>query len=276
MSGPGDLRSRVVEILAGTANGCLTELGYFPGMPQRLKELEQRSIEWQSENVKLYEDNQRLMRILQAQNDRLKLISVPDTQRLNAIQTMGDQLRRLTEERTKLLKENETFKIENHRLSSEYHKLSDAYRNTLSEVMHLRNYFQSTTRNQPPPPPTQTIAGQPTRTISMMQGQNTQLSLQTQDGQQPVLSPNTLPTGDTQPRGATFNRLPLGKAGKQNSMLNVTCVILIPAPAFNDHVCIRSFLNIKGLISCLRLKTEMLAWIRCFGDPISRRETNLY
>lgn len=27
-------RSRVVEILATTANGCLSELGYYPGMPQ--------------------------------------------------------------------------------------------------------------------------------------------------------------------------------------------------------------------------------------------------
>ncbi|KAF9006514.1 hypothetical protein BDQ17DRAFT_1423389 [Cyathus striatus] len=36
-------RTKIVEILASTANGCIAELGYHPSMSQALKELEQRN-----------------------------------------------------------------------------------------------------------------------------------------------------------------------------------------------------------------------------------------
>nr|GAT53625.1 predicted protein [Mycena chlorophos] len=71
-------RGRIVEILAHTANGCLNELGYSPGMIEReqallgenaqLKQhngvLAERLDQYVDENRKLYEDNSRL--ILQA------------------------------------------------------------------------------------------------------------------------------------------------------------------------------------------------------------------
>ncbi|KAJ8457214.1 hypothetical protein ONZ45_g18400 [Pleurotus djamor] len=55
-----ELRPRVVEILSHTANGCLSELGYFPGMAQRLQELEGIANKWQQENIKLFADNRTL------------------------------------------------------------------------------------------------------------------------------------------------------------------------------------------------------------------------
>ncbi|KAF7290965.1 hypothetical protein HMN09_01275200 [Mycena chlorophos] len=71
-------RGRIIEILAHTANGCLNELGYSPGMIEReqallgenaqLKQhnavLAERLDQYVDENRKLYEDNSRL--ILQA------------------------------------------------------------------------------------------------------------------------------------------------------------------------------------------------------------------
>ncbi|KAJ7498638.1 hypothetical protein FB451DRAFT_5197 [Mycena latifolia] len=89
-------RTKVIEILAGNANGCLQELGYTPGLNERLRYLEEMNARlgavnddllkkgkaWQiraeetqvqaqalkvkcdtfkSENVKLYEDNGKLL-----------------------------------------------------------------------------------------------------------------------------------------------------------------------------------------------------------------------
>ncbi|KAF9452416.1 hypothetical protein P691DRAFT_616385, partial [Macrolepiota fuliginosa MF-IS2] len=55
-----EFRTRVIEILSRTANGCLQELNYRPGMPQQLAELQNRVNNFQDENKKLYEDNHRL------------------------------------------------------------------------------------------------------------------------------------------------------------------------------------------------------------------------
>ncbi|KAJ7780950.1 hypothetical protein B0H16DRAFT_602815 [Mycena metata] len=92
-----ETRSDVIAILANTANGCLQELGYSPGLLERLRYLEDHVAKghktneklhhekkvlkanledmqskcqtYQIENVKLYEDNARLI----GENDKLRV-----------------------------------------------------------------------------------------------------------------------------------------------------------------------------------------------------------
>ncbi|KAJ6628918.1 hypothetical protein B0H10DRAFT_104505 [Mycena sp. CBHHK59/15] len=56
-----ETRSKVIEILAGNANGCLQELGYTPQMLDRMQFLQQQNEVWKQENVKLFQDNTKLM-----------------------------------------------------------------------------------------------------------------------------------------------------------------------------------------------------------------------
>ncbi|KAF9464471.1 hypothetical protein BDZ94DRAFT_496160 [Collybia nuda] len=149
-----NLRGRVVEILSKTANGCLTELGYYPGMPQKMRELEQMNAQWQQENVKLFQDNRSLARALQAQSERLKLITGPEIQRLNAMRTLELKVQALVDERSNLLKQNEALmanqqhNTEYGRLYTEYTKLSVTYGAAFNEIAQLRNYIQVITNGQ--------------------------------------------------------------------------------------------------------------------------------
>jgi hypothetical protein len=138
-----DLRSRVVEILAATANGCLTELGYYPGMPQRMLELEHLNAKWQTENVKLFQDNQKLSRLLR-ENERSMLINGSDDQRIKFIQALEEQIRGLKEDRVNLIKQNEAYR----RLYSDYVKLSGLYGAAVHEIDHLRKYIQKMASSQ--------------------------------------------------------------------------------------------------------------------------------
>jgi hypothetical protein len=185
----------VVEILAGTANGCLTELGYFPGMPQRMVELRQLNAKWQSENVKLFQDNQKLARLLQ-ESERSKAIAGSDDQRIRVIQALEEQVRRLKEDRTNLLKQNESY----HRLHSDYNKLANLYGAAVIEIDQLRMHIQKISSQQPlPRQATNDQASVPV----VQNGQNSQLYQisQTQQGQWPTYHPN--------PVGMPSNGLPI-------------------------------------------------------------------
>lgn len=138
-----DLRSRVVEILSATANGCLTELGYFPGMPQTMLELQQVNLKWQTENVKLFQDNQKLARSLQ-EYERTKAIAGSDDQRIRVIHTLEEQVRRLTEDKANLLKQNETY----HQIQADYNKLTALYAAAVKEIDHLRKYLRNIANQQ--------------------------------------------------------------------------------------------------------------------------------
>ena len=51
------IRRRIIEQLAATVNGCLAELGYFPGTVQKLQQLELENKDLAEKNRKLYHDN---------------------------------------------------------------------------------------------------------------------------------------------------------------------------------------------------------------------------
>lgn len=166
-----DLRGRVVEILSGTANGCLTELGYYPGMPKKMQELEQVNAQWQQENIKLFQDNRSLARALQVQSERLKLVTGPELQRLNAMRALEHKVQALVDERSELLKKNNALmanqphNAEYGRLHAEYTKLSTTYGAALHEISQLRHYIQVITNGQytSPSPMVQPTANSNTR-----------------------------------------------------------------------------------------------------------------
>ncbi|KAF7965072.1 hypothetical protein HWV62_682 [Athelia sp. TMB] len=63
-----DLRTRVVEILSTVANGCLSELGYYPGLREELARA-------RSDNGKLYADNRALAQQVALLTDRCALLA---------------------------------------------------------------------------------------------------------------------------------------------------------------------------------------------------------
>ena len=137
-------RNRVIEVLAGTANGCLSELGYYPGMPQRMAEMEQHNRQWQTENVKLFEDNRRLVEVIRSQNERLDWSRLPDANRIAKIIELQEENRFLKSQRDELLKlaatpgGAQTRQPSYEQLYAEYCKLAEAHRGVLSEVNRLK------------------------------------------------------------------------------------------------------------------------------------------
>jgi hypothetical protein len=131
-----ELHEKIVEILSNTANGCLNELGYHPGIAQKLKELEATNKTWQVENVKLYEDNRRLLNTLREQHERLKLTSVPELEKI-------DRIRRLELELQGLRQSTLTSNSHEEGLQREFNRLKEGYRIAYNEVRRLSALLQS-------------------------------------------------------------------------------------------------------------------------------------
>ncbi|KAF8812311.1 hypothetical protein BYT27DRAFT_6413630 [Phlegmacium glaucopus] len=161
-------RQKIVEILAGTANGCLAELGYFPGMPQRLKELEHQNEQWKLENMKLYQDNASLLELIHQQNERIKQMHFPDSEKNVRIMELDAELQKTRSERDELarvqaamnstpsqLQQNFTH------LQSDYIKVVNVYRILRAEVGRLQDQIRALaapkypSQPQGPQPPTQ-------------------------------------------------------------------------------------------------------------------------
>ncbi|KAK7696313.1 hypothetical protein QCA50_000967 [Cerrena zonata] len=60
------IHKKIVEQLAATVNGCLAELGYFPGTIQKLQQLENEVVRLRAENDTLFSDNRKLVHWNQA------------------------------------------------------------------------------------------------------------------------------------------------------------------------------------------------------------------
>ena len=129
------MRSKVIEILASTANGCLTELGYYPGMPQRLQELERQNAQWQSENVKLFQENQALNRALHEHKG---------SQAEKTISALQAQIQVLIQEKSILMKHNNSLlaaqPVAYRALLKEYAQFQEYYQRALQEIRTLRHH----------------------------------------------------------------------------------------------------------------------------------------
>lgn len=119
---PDELRTKIIETLAHTANGCLSELGLTPEMPQRLQALTEQ-------NRLLYNDNVKLHTMLRHALDKIEHIRVasPDAQtqrmldlerRLSVAQSERDNLLKALEAKTGVDKEAayQALQAENRRL----------------------------------------------------------------------------------------------------------------------------------------------------------------
>ena len=144
-----ETRQKIIEILASTANGCLAELGYFPGMPHKLKELELQNKNWQTENVKLFEDNKRLMAMFNSQNESLKWVKVPDMEKIQRIKDLEQENHALRIQREELLRRSIAEGSQSHQqgqipyaqLQYEHSNLLDTYRVAYNEVQRLRAFI---------------------------------------------------------------------------------------------------------------------------------------
>ncbi|KAF5322360.1 hypothetical protein D9619_000493 [Psilocybe cf. subviscida] len=143
-----ELRQKMIEILASTANGCLQELGYYPGIHAKLQQLEKRASDWQGENVKLFNDNKRLFAVVNQQKQLMERLQAEDQKKATAIQQLqvaNAALNKQVEDlEAALLKKGPPGSAEyfNHKYNSlvkEYQALSGEHAQTVRLLQMQRN-----------------------------------------------------------------------------------------------------------------------------------------
>lgn len=235
------LRSKIVEVLAGTANGCLTELGYYPGMPQRMQELEQLNAKleevnakWKSENVKLFEDNRSLAHSLQVQSEKST----------KSIRSLGHQVQGLNIERARLMKVNEGLLVGQppdaryQQLVSEYQNLQMFYQAALNEIKQLRDHIQNTNAGRYPQQSGQVVGGQPIRSPITQNGQKFRPPSNPQPQTNRIPSRNFNVQGQPQAGPSTFSRQPTEIVSGEHTKTNIkTAALIIGSIVPNQQVC---------------------------------------
>lgn len=124
-----------MAILSNTANGCLSELGYYPGMPQELKQLQQANAALQQNNTTLFEDNTALVRVVTTQNDSLAQISGTDQVNVKQFHEMQAQIASLTAERDEYKRRSE--------MSRRIAPLPPDHHQLVAEINRLRAHCES-------------------------------------------------------------------------------------------------------------------------------------
>ncbi len=136
------MRPQVTEILSKTANGCLQELGYFPGLLQQFKAAEARAREWQGENIKLFADNRKLSIALKDTQALLKPEAKQAMQALQQqlhcaqidLQRAQSEVGALMNERTVLQSRIATLETDRHTFMLQYENLRRSYANVFDEL----------------------------------------------------------------------------------------------------------------------------------------------
>ncbi|KAF8913772.1 hypothetical protein CPB84DRAFT_5472 [Gymnopilus junonius] len=187
-------RARIVEILASTANGCLSELGYYPGMPARMIELEKQNTTWKEENVKLFQDNRHLLTMVQ------KIMDFENE--VHHLRLENEQLHNNSQVSQEALQNQ----VQYAQLLEDYRKLTESYRVAYSEVQRLTvdnqrlnaevQFYKTLQPPQPPPQPPHPL--QRSQSISHLKRSATflphvqpQLPMAPPQGGQPMVSPSS-------------------------------------------------------------------------------------
>ncbi|KAG6810877.1 hypothetical protein H0H92_009998 [Tricholoma furcatifolium] len=140
---PSSLRSKVVEILASTANGCIAELG----LPQKVEELERMNAHWKDENLKLFHDNQSLTRALHecAESNQAKII-----------QELQIQNQALQRDNALLMQQNQNLLAGHptpyHQLLNEHKRFQEQAMTEISILRHNNAILSGRTPVQPSTP----------------------------------------------------------------------------------------------------------------------------
>lgn len=147
---PQEMRQKVVEILSNTANGCLQELGYYPGMSTRLQELEVRNQNWQKENVKLYDNNKHLLETIRTQTENLNSLNTPEGEKIRRINHLELENRALRGQLEQMAKAEATDNSQQAgqeqkyaSLYKEHAALIDTYNRAYHEILRLRELIKT-------------------------------------------------------------------------------------------------------------------------------------
>ncbi|PPQ63436.1 hypothetical protein CVT24_004946 [Panaeolus cyanescens] len=150
-------RQKVVEILANTANGCLSELGYYPGMGMRLQELEAICAQQENdikrmkfEQKKLFEDNVKLNTLAQTQANRLRDMGLTEIEKASRLAKLEEEVQRLTAQKKELVQGRKmqdtggrVLELSFTELQMKHMDLLDSYRLAYAEVQRLHNQAKS-------------------------------------------------------------------------------------------------------------------------------------
>ena len=154
-----------MQVLSSTANGCLSELGYHPGICQQLNEALKANNYLQQANDKLFEDNRSLARLVSFQNDRLALVDGTESSRLKTFTDMENRVKVLIAEKADLVKRNsllvqslptsdvlvaelKNLQISHNILQREYIRLRESY-NSLYKTSASRSILPGTQVHSP-------------------------------------------------------------------------------------------------------------------------------
>ena len=91
-----------MAILARTQNGGLAEMGYDPTLMHEFIELQKQNALLKTDNQKLYADNRSLAQFIQAQDQRIRVLSTPTDQQKRTLADLHESVRALTVQRDEL------------------------------------------------------------------------------------------------------------------------------------------------------------------------------
>jgi hypothetical protein len=96
------VRAEVVSVIASTTNGCLSELGYFPGMVPTLAAAERDNALLRADNVKMFDDNRALAQHVASLSERVNFANLGASAQTQALERLQRQVQELTKERDDL------------------------------------------------------------------------------------------------------------------------------------------------------------------------------
>lgn len=191
----------MVEILALSANGCLQELGYYPGIHGKLEQLEKRAVEWQGENVKLFNDNRRLFAAVNQQKQLIDRLQAEDQRKATTIQHLkvaNAALKKSVEEsEAALLKKDVTgsaefFNRKYESLLKEYQTLSGEHSQTVKHLAQMERNHRNPTPKQQQQAQQPLKNGQQVHQVQSSQQQQQQLQQQRQQQSSTQYPPHTV------------------------------------------------------------------------------------
>ncbi|KZT29247.1 hypothetical protein NEOLEDRAFT_585541 [Neolentinus lepideus HHB14362 ss-1] len=143
---PDGVRANVIEILSDTANGILSELGYYPGI---IRQSRAEIDELRKRCASLWEDNRRLAQLLDVARERLATYASTDEDRIERIlayKSEGEALRVEKDALTRtLISANPDDRM--HHLLREIDAITHKYQIALTDIALLRsNHIKVTTQ----------------------------------------------------------------------------------------------------------------------------------
>ncbi|KAH9482789.1 hypothetical protein JR316_0004889 [Psilocybe cubensis] len=125
-------------------------------MPMKIKELEIQNKAWRDENLKLFEDNQRLVNTVKSLNATISMTKLPESAQFQRISDLESEVRRLQaeNERIRLLVEvPDTLQTEYAKLVESQRMMRNSYMSIREENRRLSEQLQGFIQHGQPPQP---------------------------------------------------------------------------------------------------------------------------